>query len=89
MGIINRLTSSFKAKPEEPEEPEEDEDEDEPGDITRTFNTTLEMMAVTADELAAQAVAECEGIRAESRSLAQTLSGIHSFKSPLPDKPGG
>ena len=88
MGIIKRLADSLRRsqsedKPEatvegEPEvkKPEAKKAKGRPnGDIRKRYNTTLQMMAVSADEAAARALEECENVKDESAKLTRQLSG--------------
>ena len=93
MGIIKRLTDSIRRPAPKEVEPKSKtksaQKPKRPVDITKRFNTTLQMLAMNADEAATRAMEECEGIKDESAKLARTLSGVHVTPDELAKKPTG
>ncbi len=92
MGIIKRLTDSIRRSKHDESKAEDDtapKPKEPNGEITKRFNTTLQMMSVNADELAARAMEECEGIQDETAKLARTLSGVHDTPDELVKKSRG
>jgi len=85
VSIIKRIAQSIRRSEPPKPEPEAEAEEDHKSkfkkpDITKRFNTTLQLLADTADEASARAMKESENIKSESEKLTRQLSG--SFANP-------